>query len=149
MDEQAKKSFSFDWRWFVAAYCYLVLFHLLPTYMFGSAMIRPRFPGEFGGFETATNAALMVWILGGVAVVAFIVGLRSREFTVLEPAAAGFLYAMTLALAFRSMVSSFVRDRPTLAVVFWSIIILLLSALSAWIGEAVQARRAQAKQVVK
>lgn len=145
MDGQAKRSFSLDWRWIVAGYCYLILFHLLPTYLMGGFsgfFLRPHLPGD-GGIGTGLQLLDFgtIWLLGGVAIVAFVVGLKSRGFTVLEPALSGALYALTTALAFHELASPRVRDRAVLAVAFWLLIIIILSAASAWMGEAVQQMR--------
>jgi hypothetical protein len=149
MDGQTKGSFSLDWRWIVAGYCYLILFHLLPTYLMGGIstfFVRPLFPdggGTGSGWELMDIAA--IWLLGGIAIVAFVVGWKSRGFTVLEPAVSGALYALTTALAFHETASVRVRDRAALAIVFWMLIVVILSAASAWMGEAVQQRALRKK----
>jgi hypothetical protein len=150
MDGQAKGSFSLDWRWIVAGYCYLILFHLLPTYLMGgfsTFFVSPLFPSGGGigsGWEPSDVVA--IWLLGGVAIVAFVVGWKSRGFTILEPALSGALYALTTALAFHELASARVRDRAVLAIVFWVLIVGILSAASAWMGEAVQQRTLRNKQ---
>jgi hypothetical protein len=141
MDAQAKSSLSVDWRWIVAAYCYLVLFHLLPTSLLGGLTIFPRFPGGGGGLGLQPSDLASVWLLGGIAVVSFIVGLRSKGFTIVEPAVAGMLYAITTTLGFHEIASTHVRYRPVLAAVFWLLIVVILSVASAWMGEVVQQRR--------
>jgi hypothetical protein len=141
MDGQAKSPLSVDWRWIVAAYCYLVLFHLLPTYLMGGLMIFPRFPGGGGGSGLKPSDLATIWLLGGIAVVSFIVGWRSKGFTILEPAVAGMLYAITTTLGFHELVTAHVRDRVALAAVFWLLIVMILSVASAWMGEAVQQRK--------
>jgi hypothetical protein len=150
MNGQTKSSFSLDWRWIVAGYCYLILFHLLPTYLLGGFsgfLVVPHLPGEGGigsGLEPLDIGA--IWLLGGVAVVAFVVGWKSKGFTVLEPAVSGALYAVTAALAFHRLASVRVRDREALAMVFWILIVIILSAASAWIGEAMQQRKLRKKE---
>ena len=142
MDGQTKGFFSLDWRWVVAGYCYLILFHLLPTYLLGGSsgfFLIPHLPGEGGiGSGLGSLDFGMIWLLGGVAVVAFVVGWKSTGFTILEPALSGALYALTTALAFHQFASARVRDREVLAVVFWMLIVVILSVASAWMGEAVQ-----------
>ena len=141
MDGQPKSSLSIDWRWIVAAYCYLVLFHLLPTSLMGGLMIFPRFPGGGGGSGLNPSDLATIWLLGGIAVVSFIVGWRSKGFTIVEPVVAGMLYAITTTLGFHELVRVHVRDRVALAAVFWLLIVMILSAVSAWMGEAVQQKR--------
>ena len=147
MDGQAKSSLSVDWRWIVAAYCYLVLFHLLPTYLMGGLTIFPRLPGGDGGSGLKPSDLATIWLLGGIAIVSFIVGWRSKGFTILEPALAGILYAITTTLGFRELVTAHVRDRAALAAVFWLLIVMILSVASAWIGEVVQERRLKRAEV--
>lgn len=142
MDTPTKRTFTlqFEWRWIVAGYCYLVLFHLFPTFMLGG-LVFPRLPG----FEGATLRSLdlaTVWLFLGLAVVSFVVGYRSRGFTIFEPAVAGILYAFTTAAGFQEAFTSNVRDRLALAVLFWLLIVVILTIASAWLGEMVQRRRA-------
>ncbi len=149
MEEQARVSFSVDWRWIVAGYCYLVLFHLFPTYLLGgiTMTVGMRFPSFAIGSDLDPSDLVMVWLLAGVAIVAFVVGLRSKGFTILEPAAAAMLYAMTITLAFHRILSARVHGRPVLALLFWWLIVIILSVASAWVGEIVQRSR-MAKEAV-
>jgi hypothetical protein len=146
MDEHTKSSFSFDWRWVVAGYCYLVLFHMLPTYLMGSSLVLPRFPGEEGaGFRSVDFGTL--WLMAGVVVVAFVVGWKSKGQTLLEPMLSGALYALTSSIAFRHMASTRVHGKETLAFVFWLLTAVILSAVGAWLGEALQRRKARVKEM--
>ncbi len=140
MDENKKGFFSVDWRWIVAGYCYLVLFHLLPTYLLGGLSVLMIFLGPFSPTHAGLDPSvvLMVWMLTGIAIVSFIVAFRSKGVTILEPAYAGVLYAVTLAFAFHELLSPSVRSRYTLSVIFWLLIVVILSVTSAWIGEVVQ-----------
>ena len=148
MEGQTRSSFSLDWRWVVAAYAYLVLFHMLPTYLLSGLATITFFnsPASSGwGFKEADVATL--WLLAGIAVVAFVVGLRSKGFTILEPAVAGVLYAITTTLGFRTFATANVRGRVVLVAVFWLLIVVILSVASAWIGEAVQRRNVGRRQI--
>ncbi len=140
MNGAPKSTLTFDWRWIAAGYCYLVLFHLFPTYLLGGISLATILPHSFAvaneGFDS--SSVMMVWMLGGIAVVAFIVAFRSTGTTILEPAFAGVLYAITLTLAFRELASPLVRDRHTLAAIFWLLIVVILAVVSAWLGEAAQ-----------
>ncbi len=140
MNGNAKGMFSVDWRWIVAAYCYLVLFHLFPTYLLGGSSVLIVMLGPVSPFNSGMDPSIvmMVWMLAGIAVISFVVAFRSKGFTIFEPAYAGLLYAVTLGLAFRELLSPAVRDRHTLSVIFWMLIVIILSVVSAWIGEAVQ-----------
>lgn len=140
MENTAKGLFTFkvDWRWVLAGYCYLVLFHLLPTVMLGSFAFPVSPIGGVGSIKAANVAT--VWLLLGVAVVAFVIGYRSRGFTILEPAVSGVLYAFTTAAGFHGLLSSNVREEVPMAIVFWVLIVIILTVASAWIGEIVQRR---------
>ncbi len=139
MDEQRKFSFSIDWRWVVAGYCYLVLFHLFPTYLMNGFSVRHLFIPPEGTINEASLAT--IWLMGGVGVVAFIVGWKSRGMTILEPAFSGTLYGITMAAGYRTLITSFVHDRPLLTLIFWILMVMITSATCAWIGEAVQSRQ--------
>ncbi|OGU30991.1 MAG: hypothetical protein A2X67_08445 [Ignavibacteria bacterium GWA2_55_11] len=141
MDSQTPKWFSLDWKWIVAGYCYLVLFHLLPTFLMGALSVTPILPYHRVGVQTLDLAA--IWLLGGISVVAFFVGRRSPGITIAEPVIAGVIYALTTALGFRQLASSNVRGREVLAVIFWTLIVIILSAAGAWLGEMAQRRMAQ------
>jgi hypothetical protein len=132
---------EFDWRWIVAGYCYLVLFHLLPTYLLGG-YIHPISPGpeSLSNYYRGTDPATF-WMLFGVVVVSFVVAYRSRGFTVFEPAVAGVLYAFTTAAGFREIFSSNVHGREALVALFWLLIVVILTTTSAWMGEIFQARK--------
>jgi hypothetical protein len=146
MDGQTKKTFSFDWRWVVAAYCYLVLFHLFPACLMNGFTIRFAWFSHGGGLDE--SALAIVWLLGGVGVVAFVVGWRSKGITIFEPIVAGALYGITMAVGFQRLVSSYVRERRVLGVVFWLLMIVIVSASCAWIGEAYQ-RRQEARRKIQ
>jgi hypothetical protein len=130
-----------SWRWIVATYCYLVLFHLLPTFLMGG-LILPHLSTPGGSRVHAIDPA-SVWLILGVAVVAFVVGYRSKGFTIIEPAIAGVLYAFTTAAGFRHVFTVNVHDRAALAALFWLLIVVILTVASAWVGEVVQQRRSK------
>ena len=139
MDGHTEMKFTLDWRWVVAAYSYLVLFHLFPTYLMNGFTIRFSFMQSSGGFNESTLAA--AWLMGGVGVVAFVVGWRSKGVTILEPLAAGTLYGITIAVGYHTVVSSYAHEKPVLTAIFWILIIAIVSASCAWIGEAYQRRQ--------
>jgi putative effector of murein hydrolase LrgA (UPF0299 family) len=144
MDGQTNKIFSLDWRWVVAAYCYLVLFHLFPTYLMNGFSIRLAWMPHGAGLNESTLAIL--WLLGGVGVVAFVVGWRSKGITILEPLVAGALYGVTMAVGYQTLMSSYARDRKLLAAIFWLLMIIVVSGACAWIGEAYQRRQEARRQ---
>ncbi len=141
MDGQTTKKIPIDWQWVVAGYCYLVLFHLFPTYLMNGFSIRFAFQPEEVVLKESTLA--MVWMMGGVGVVAFVVGWRSRGITIIEPLVAGVLYGLTMAVGYHSLVSTYFHGGVVLQMlvsVFWLLMIAMLSAGCAWIGEAYQKR---------
>ncbi|MGB2867731.1 MAG: hypothetical protein WBD36_04725 [Bacteroidota bacterium] len=144
MDGQAKTKYTIDWRWVIAAYCYLVLFHLFPTYLMNGFTIRIALLQSSDVFKESTLAA--AWLMGGVGVVAFVVGWRSKGVTILEPLVAGMLYGITMAVGYHALVSSFVRERKLLAAIFWLMIIVIVSSACAWIGEAYQRKQEARRQ---
>lgn len=146
MENSVKSPFTFavDWRWILAGYCYLVLFHLLPTVMLGSFAFPVSPVGGIGSVK-AVNVAT-VWLLFGVAVVAFVIGYRSRGFTILEPAISGVLYAFTTAAGFHGLLASNVREEVPMAIVFWVLIVIILTVASAWLGEIAQRRAEKSRE---
>ena len=145
MDGQTNKTFSLDWRWVVAAYCYLVLFHMFPTYLMNGFTIRFALFSHGGGLDE--SALPIVWLLGGVGVVAFVVGWRSKGFTIFEPIVAGALYGITMAVGYQRLVSSYARDRKLLAAIFWLLMVVVVSGGCAWIGEAYQRRQEARRRI--
>ncbi len=128
-----------DLRWVIVSYCWLVLFHMFPTFLIGG--LRPFQAG-------ASDPATIVWMLFGLVLVSMFIGYRSRGFTVLEPAVAGFAYAITMSLGFDRFIATTVPSEKTLAIVFWALLSFVLCVVSSWIGELVQEwgkRRAAAR----
>ncbi len=141
MDGQTTTKIPIDWQWVVAGYCYLVLFHLFPTYLMNGFSIRYAFFPEEALLKE--SALAMIWLMGGVGVVAFVVGWKSRGITIIEPLVAGVLYGLTMAVGYHSLVSSYSGGvvLQMLVSIFWLLMIAILSAGCAWIGEAYQKRQ--------
>jgi hypothetical protein len=74
-----------DWRWFIVSYCFLVLFHLFPSFLI--SRVSDTVDEPFG---------FTVWLGAGIVVVCAIIGYWSREITILEPGLASVLYTFTL-----------------------------------------------------
>jgi hypothetical protein len=89
-----RRSFiTFEWRWLLLAYCYLVLFHFFPSYfLFG--LRRLPTSGTVGPFS--------LWIGIGAALVSGFVAYRSKAFTLFEPVIATFLYLLTILILYGS-----------------------------------------------
>lgn len=128
-----------DWRWVFASYCYLVLFHLLPTFLLGGFSM-----GAFT-FQVTVRVSQMnlasVWLFPGLAVVAFVVGYRSRGVTIIEPALAGVAYAITTSLGFAYLWTPVVRNQLTVSTIFWLLVVVIITSVAAWMGEKAQERR--------
>ena len=79
---------SFDWRWLLVAYCFLILFDLFPLFLALGSIFRPL---EFWRFT--------LWAVGGMAIVSGYVGFRSKGITLFEPGVASTLCSLTFLVA--------------------------------------------------
>jgi hypothetical protein len=86
-DTQTLRLTRIDWRWLVVTYCFLVLFHLLPSLLEATLW---QFIGSFGIWRFA------VWAGCGIALISAYVGYRSTGITILEPGIAAMLYMATV-----------------------------------------------------
>ena len=84
--------FNIDWKWTVATYCVLVLFHLVTT-----QFIIPPWYMRFGAFWD-----FFAWIGVGIAVVSIFMAYRSHKLILLEPGIAGSLYMFTIFLLIKA-----------------------------------------------
>jgi len=122
-----------DWRWLVVTYCFLVLFHLLPSLLELSLW-------QFLLSQVMWQFAL--WIGGGIALVTAYVGYRSTGITILEPGIASMLYMATVILTM-----SKIRDihatgyRLIGLLVALHLIAFLIGCLGAAVGKWIQTRR--------
>lgn len=82
---------SFDWRWLLVTYCFLILFDLFPLSLALGTVIRPL---QFWWFTLLA--------VGGMVIISGYVGFRSRGITLFEPAVASALCTLTLLVAIRS-----------------------------------------------
>ena len=117
-------TFPPDWTWVTVGFCYYVLIHLLPM------SILNWMSGNNNFFQMLSSA----WAFGGLAVVAFIIGFKSKNIAVLEAIIASLLYALTLNVAMANMWT----ESLTLTGPLWLILAFVTSAISATIGEIVQ-----------
>ena len=124
-NERAFTIRSFKWQWLVVTYCFLVLFHLLPSFiMFGPSLLhyeRQYFP-------------VYIWTGIGIVVVSAYVGYRSKGFALGEAGIASMLYVtMLYAILPHSWPPSlYYRVFPT----FWLAPLLLLIFLFGFGGAA-------------
>lgn len=76
-----------DWRWLVVTYCFLVLFHLLPSLLM-SSLWQFFFGKGIWRFS--------IWAWSGMVIVAAYIGYRSTTIAVLASGVASMLYMATL-----------------------------------------------------
>jgi hypothetical protein len=124
---------SIDWSWVGVGYCFLVVFHLLPSYLLLGI-------GKFGEHAELLKA---VWLFLGLAIVSFYIGYRSWGVTIVEPALSAFLYTITLGFLLGELSGRSYSLRSAGFLYVWIVAILVVATLSAWIGERVQSRRQQ------
>ncbi len=78
---------SISWRWLVVTYCFLVLFHLLPSSLVsGLSLFRLQ----------ALIVPILAWLGIGIVTVCAYVGFRSAGITLGEAGIASMLYVATL-----------------------------------------------------
>lgn len=133
MNETRRLSFStIDWRWLVITYCFLVLFHLLPS----------LFIADDQFFISRGIWRFTLWAAGGMALVSAYVGRRSRGITILEPGIASMLYMGTLIFTVSDIryISASGYRLVGLLVAF-HLIAFLVGCFGAAAGEWLQARR--------
>jgi hypothetical protein len=132
-DTQTLRSMKLDWRWLVVTYCFLVLFHLLPSLLELSV---------WQGLLAHGIWQFMAWTAFGVAVVGGYVGYRSHRTIVLESGFASMLYVATLIL-----ILSKVRDmqagsyRLVGLLVALHLIAFLIGLFGAAVGKWMQSRK--------
>ncbi len=85
---------KFDWRWFVVGFCFLVLFHLLPSFFLLSSRI------SFSFLPSSLLAGFVIWLAAGIVGVSSYIGWRSAQGLFLEPAFASLAYCLVLMVAY-------------------------------------------------
>jgi hypothetical protein len=86
-DNQKFNVIQLDWRWLVVTYCFLVLFHLLPSLLM-SSLWQFFFGKGIWRFS--------IWAWSGMVIVAAYIGYRSNTITLLASGVASMLYMATL-----------------------------------------------------
>jgi len=117
----------------VIAYCYFIIFHLLP-----SVVILPTVTVDPSIF---TNAIL--WFLGGIVGVSVVVGYQSRKPAGTEAGLASLLYAGTMTIVLRwdfsmGWTSSGLTEEHHKTLVYVIGIAVVLAILGAWGGWAIR-----------
>ncbi len=93
-----------DWRWLIVTYCFLILFHLVPSFLLRSWSVGfsdARFLVSRGSVLIVLLAIL--WVVGGIGSVCAFTAFRSRGFTIFEPGLAAAAYAYTFLLGIKSI----------------------------------------------
>ena len=122
-----KKKFTFDVRWVGFGFCFFVTMHLLPAYL----MYQLRF------ISPALSIIYDIWIFGGTALVAFLIGYISRGVTIVEASIAGVLYSIVLLAAAHQMWDAPIKMSTSI----WIYAIFAITTFSAIFGEAIQAMK--------
>lgn len=121
-----------DWRWVGIGYCFFVVFHLLPSYL--AIFLSPLVSG-------GRMADKGLWLFFGLAVIGYYIGYRSKGVTILEPAISSVLYLLTLSLLFERFWGRAMTTRTIGLMIVWAALSFIISFVSAWIGELMQARK--------
>lgn len=138
-DKQTFHLNNIDWRWLVVTYCFLVLFHLLPSLLASGLQ-------EF--FLSRGTWRFILWSGGGIALVSAYVGRRSIGITILEPGIASMLYMATLIPTtsnIRAINASGYRLVGLLVALI--LIALLAGCFGAAVGEWLQVRREKVQRL--
>ncbi|MCK9410054.1 MAG: hypothetical protein WCX28_08220 [Bacteriovoracaceae bacterium] len=125
-------TFPPDWKWITVGFCYFVLGHLFPISLMNLL-------SSGGGLFYAITGA---WSFGGLAVVAFIIGYRSKNIAVVEAVIASILYTLVMNVAVMKMWTGTFQ----LSGFRWMVMILAISIISATIGEVIQSMKERPSQ---
>lgn len=117
-------TFPLNWTWVAVGYSYFVLGHLLPI------TILQVLSANFLLLKIAVSG----WAFGGLAVIAFLIGYRSRGVTVLEAVIASILYTLTMSAA----VGRFWSHSLNVTGELWFGLAIIVAAVSAMLGEVIQ-----------
>lgn len=123
-----------NYQWLIVTYCFLILFHLLPSFLISFPMVAFKYSMYLRSFFL-DSWTVYVWLGLGIACVCAYVGSRSRSVVVFECGVASMMYVLTL------MVGSFVHNKGPdkyhlLSFVFWLAVAQLLSFLLGCVGSA-------------
>jgi hypothetical protein len=121
---------SIDWKWLIVSFCFLVLFHLLPSFLATDFLFSIDEPFKF-----------LIWLVLGICVISAIIGFYSRGITVLEPALASIIYALIL-LSQAKIPWKFDYDiRSVIARFVFLMAVFVVACFGAAFGEWLQMRR--------
>lgn len=121
-----------DWRWVGLGYCFFVVFHLLPSYLFNILSIVQE-----------GSLVLSFWLLAGLVLIGVYIGYRSTGYTILEPAIAALLYTITIFLRAGDFWGETWNSQSAGMLFVGMVAAFLLAMLGAWIGEKLQVSKEQ------
>lgn len=121
-----------SFKWMIASYCFLVLFHLVPMYL----IVSPRL--AFRGWQLSEIAALVGIGIVGVSVY---VALRSQKARILEPAIAAAVYCLTMISFLRVQYGAPIYFLQTRFVASMTVVAFVLGFASAGITALLRMRQ--------
>ena len=113
-----------NWLWIAVGYCYFILGHLLPI-----AILQ-----WLSSYFLFLKVFVAAWAFGGLAMIAFIIGFRSRGVTILEAVVSSILYALTMSVA----VAGFWSRTLNISGELWFLLAIIAAGVSSTIGEVIQ-----------
>jgi hypothetical protein len=141
IDTPTLRLMKIDWRWLVVTYCFLVLFHLLPSLL------------ELTLWQLLLASAIWkfaVWTAGGVALVSAYVGYRSRSAIILESGIAAMLYTATLIATLSKLRNIYAEGYRLIGLlVALHLIVFLVGCFGAAAGGWLQSRKERAQAIIE
>ena len=126
--------YKLDWYWVGVSYCLYVTFHLLPSFL----LLHVSYALNSPGFDIFRH----IWLFLGLCIIGFYCGFKSQGITIWEPAIGAILYVLTLALQFEDFWGRSIGQSSMIWIV-WILISLVITSISAWVGEIAQQIREQ------
>jgi hypothetical protein len=123
-----------SWGWLVVTFCFLVLFHFIPSsFVIGMNLIITFLP----------SVSIFLWLGIGIIPVCAYVGYRSVRTTIVEPGIASALYVASLFFFLPSAWprAFYYRIITTPWIVAFLVLVILAGCLGAAVGKWLQLRR--------
>ncbi|MBI3195256.1 MAG: hypothetical protein HYZ34_12450 [Ignavibacteriae bacterium] len=118
---------QFDWRWLGIGFCFLVVFHLLPSFLIGVLTVR-------------NELMMYLWLFSGFSLVSGYIGYRTQGESLLESAFASTIYLMLLSYALPGIL----KTKGEITVVFVLIgiaCVFVISAMSVYVGNVLRRKQ--------
>jgi hypothetical protein len=111
---------QFDWRWLGIGFCFLIVFHLLPSYLIGLLSVR-------------NELMMYLWLFLGCSFVSGYIGYRTHGESLVESALASTVYLMFLGYALPRLLTH--EDNISYVVIMLALgCMFVISAMSAYVG---------------